>query len=310
MVQCLEDRVNNKGQAFVDSFILDLIMFSTTLDEASMNIVALVNLKGVIADSSGGGGPMSNSGGLSFQKVRHLLEQAFAIPQVLGVVLVINSPGGSPTQTNLIGSFIRVKAEAAKIPVYAVVEDIAASGGYWLACAADEIYVDANSTVGSIGVISQQVGLTNLMEKAGIEAKVLTSVKNKAGMNPFMDIDKKQREIVMENMQVVHDNFEEWVKERRPQLKDADSEVFSGRVFIGEEATRKGLADGVATLTEMLDKKFPNAKDLKLIEVKLKSEGGLSGLLGPFFGSSVRIFHQLSDMLERVQGPNSSLPIV
>ena len=272
------------------------------------DIVALINLRGVISDSTGGGGGFGKSGGITFQNVRHLLEQAFAIPKVLAVVLVINSPGGSPTQTNLIGSFLRSKADTTKVPVLAVVEDVAASGGYWLACAADEIYIDPNSMVGSIGVIFQNIGFHEAMKKVGIEARIITSVKNKAGLNPMMEYDKDQEQIIKENMTVVHNNFVDWVKKRRPNLKD-NKDVFSGRVFVGEDAKEKGLVDGVATLSEMLEKKFPDREDLKLIEVKRKMDGGIWSLLGQLFGRSSHVLGQLSDTLDKIQG-NLNLPQV
>ncbi len=237
------------------------------------------------------------------------MEQAFALPKVLAIVLVINSPGGSPTQTNLIGSFIREKAKDSKIPVFAVVEDVAASGGYWLACAADEIYIDPNSMVGSIGVIFQNVGVKGTMTKVGMEPRIITSAKNKAGLNPFLDYDKDQAEIVVSNMQIIHTNFVSWVKKRRPKLVTGkDSEIFSGRVFVGEEAVELGLADGVCTLSELLKKKFPNREDLKLIEVKRKVDGGLLGLLGHLFERSSRVADALSDAIDSVTTNSNTSP--
>ncbi len=277
------------------------------MDDGGPNdIVALINLRGVIADAAGGGGGFGSKGGICFQNVRHLLEQAFALPKVLAVILVVNSPGGSPTQTNLIGSYVREKAEETKIPVYAVVEDVAASGGYWLACAADEIYIDPNSMVGSIGVIFQNVGVNGAMKKVGMEPRIITSAKNKAGLNPLLEYDKHQAEIVVQNMTIIHANFVGWVKKRRPNIKAGkDSEIFSGRVFVGQEAVDIGLVDGVATLSELLKKKFPGQEDLKLIEVKRKMEGGLLGLLGHLFERSSRVLDQVSEALDSMKQTSS-----
>ncbi len=276
---------------------------NTVEDGGPSDIVALINLRGVIADAASGGGGIGSKGGICFQNVRHLLEQAFALPKVLAVVLVINSPGGSPTQTNLIGSYLRSKADETKIPVYAVVEDVAASGGYWLACAADEIYIDPNSMVGSIGVIFQNVGVNGAMKKVGVEPRIITSAKNKAGLNPFLEYDKHQADIVVENMQIIHTNFVGWVKKRRGSKLKAgtDSELFSGRVFVGKEAVEMGLADGVSTLSELLKKKFPNRDDLKLIEVKRKMDGGLLGLLGHLFERSSKVLDQISETLDSMK---------
>jgi len=112
-------------------------------------LCALISLKGVISDTGGGSGqgPLANKGSINFVKVRHLVEQAVALPNVVGLILLINCPGGSPVQTNMISDFIRQKALDSELPVYAFVEDVAASGGYWIACAADEIFVDQNRYV-------------------------------------------------------------------------------------------------------------------------------------------------------------------
>lgn len=272
-------------------------------DNGPNDIIALINLRGVIADASSGGGPFGSKGGISFQGTRHLIEQAFALPKVLAVILVINSPGGSPTQTNLIGSMVREKAEETQIPVYAIVEDVAASGGYWLACSADEIYIDPNSMVGSIGVIFQNVGVNGTMKKIGMEPRIITSGKNKAGLNPFLEYDKAQAEIVIQNMMIIHSNFKGWVKERRPKVKD-EGDIFSGRVFVGKEAQDLGLVDGVGNLSEVLKMKFPDRDDLKLIEVKKKMDGNLLGLLGPLFQRSSKVLDQISETLDQIQLPS------
>ncbi len=273
-------------------------------DGGPSDIVALISLRGVIADAGGGGVPFGGKGGICFQHVRHILEQAFALPKVLSIVLVINSPGGAPTQTNLIASYVREKAKETKIPVYSVVEDVAASGGYWLACAADEVYIDENSMVGSIGVIFQNVGINGTMKKIGMEPRILASGKDKAGLNPMLEYDKHQADIIVQNMQIIHNNFCQWVKKRRPAVKGKESKVFSGRVFVGKEAVAVGLADGVCTLSELLKVKYPKREDLKLIEVKRKMEGGLLGLLGHLFERSSKVLDQLSDVLEAVSQPD------
>ncbi|MFC7608371.1 S49 family peptidase [Teichococcus aestuarii] len=137
--------------------------------------MALVRLSGVIA-ARGGLGP----GGLSLEGIAPVLERTFGLKRLAGVVLAINSPGGSPVQSSLIGQRIRALAEKHKVPVVACVEDAAASGGYWIACAADEIVADPSSIVGSIGVISAGFGLEGLAEKLGVERRLTTA----GGRNP------------------------------------------------------------------------------------------------------------------------------
>src|SRR6056297_3317362 len=140
--------------------------------------VAVVRLQGVIASSS-------RMTALSDQGTASLIEKAFSRGKPKAVALVINSPGGSPTQSSLIAARIRRLAEEKKVPVHAFVEDVAASGGYWIACAADDIFVDPGSIVGSIGVISAGFGLTGLIDRYGVERRVHTAGKSKSFLDPF-----------------------------------------------------------------------------------------------------------------------------
>ncbi len=270
-------------------------------------MVALISLRGTIAESNGGGGlPGSSSKNINFQDVQPLIDQAFMLDGVKAIVLVINSPGGSPCQTNLISSYIRDKTEETKIPVYALVEDIAASGGFWLACAADEIYVDPNSMIGSIGVIYQSVGVNGMMQKIGVEPRIITSVDNKAGLNPMLEYDKTQAKIVKGNVDIIHNNFVDWVKERRPKLKTKDTkQLFSGRVFVGKEAVDMKLVDGINNLTGLLHDKFPDEEDLKVIEIRKKADVGLLGMLGPLFSKSSHVLDQISVLLDTVLSQSS-----
>ncbi len=270
------------------------------------DIVTLISLRGPIVESAGGGGPFQGGASrITFQQVEPLIEQAFALEGVKAVLLAINCPGGSPVQTNMISNYIREQAEKTNIPVYALVEDLAASGGYWLACSADEIFVDPSSMVGSIGVIYQSVGASELMKNYGVEAWIITSAENKAGLSPMLEYDKTEANIIAENMGIVHDNFVEWVKNRRPKLKKDKPkgkvpEVFSGKLFVGDEAVKLGLADGLSNLSQLLSDKFPNNDDLTLIEVKRKQDTGLFSMLGPFFESSHRVLDQIGAILDSV----------
>ena len=171
--------------------------------------VSVIRLSGVIADS-GPGRP-----GISHNKYEKYIEHAFDEFDLKAVLLVINSPGGSPAQSALIGDQIRRLSEEREVPVYAFVEDVAASGGYWLACAAEEIYANETSIIGSIGVISASFGFKELIEKHGVERRLHTSGKNKSFMDPFMAEKPADVKRLKELQWDLHETFIGWVKDRR-----------------------------------------------------------------------------------------------
>ena len=244
-------------------------MFSLGKDDAP--VATIIRFSGEIVDSTEDSilSLGSSSVGIDYNTYRDVIKEAFAFPNVKAVILVVNSPGGAPTQANLIARHIRNMATKTGIAVYCIVEDLAASAGYDLACSADEIYVNECSSVGSIGVIFMSIGLTKAMKMLGFEGRVLTSSEHKAGLHPFLEDNQVERKIVNAHVQKMHKNFAAWIKKRRPNLSK-DKDVFSGRVFIGQEAVKKGLADGVKSLSELVEMKFEKADDVKLIEVKRK----------------------------------------
>ena len=168
--------------------------------------VSVIRLSGVIADSGPG------RGGISHHRYEKSIFYAFEEFDLQAVLLVINSPGGSPAQSSLIGDQIRRLSEEKEVPVYAFVEDVAASGGYWLACAADEIYANETSIVGSIGVISASFGFKDVIEKYGIERRVHTSGKNKSFMDPFKDEKPADVKRLKGIQWELHETFIGWVK--------------------------------------------------------------------------------------------------
>mgnify|MGYP001328247068 CR=1 FL=1 len=185
----------------------------------SKNVIS-IDLKGMIA--SGGRAPLNidNLHGL-FGKINKMKFDALSI--------VINSPGGSPVQSSLIGQKIREISEKKNIKCYCFVEDVAASGGYWLACSADEIYADVNSIIGSIGVISGGFGFTELIKKIGVERRIFTAGENKSFLDPFLKVNKKD-EIKLKDLQKkIHQNFINWVSSRRgKKIKEKDfKQIFS-----------------------------------------------------------------------------------
>ena len=228
-----------------------------------MNIPTL-RLSGVIGNS----GVLRS--GLNLQGIDKLLDKLFADKKSPAVALIINSPGGSPTQSSLIAASIILRAKKKKKQVIAFVEDVAASGGYWLACAADEIYIDDNSILGSIGVISPGFGFVNLLKKAGIERRVYTSGKSKSFLDPFKQEKVEDIKKLKNIQEQIHENFINYVKERRGKklVKQKEKEIFSGLFWIGKKAIELGLADGIGHITQILKNKFGENVKIKLIEQK------------------------------------------
>lgn len=210
--------------------------------------VAVIGLNGVIAASARGGT-------LSDASLAPVIERAFSRGKPAAVALVINSPGGSPAQSSLIAARIRRLADEKKLPVHAFVEDVAASGGYWLACAADDIWLDDSSIVGSIGVISASFGLHEAIARLGIERRVHTAGKDKSMLDPFRPERPEDVERLKAIQSQIHDSFIAHVKRRR-EGKLADEDLFTGDVWVGEKAREVGLADGVGHVVPKMKELF------------------------------------------------------
>jgi len=210
------------------------------------------------------GSPMSQS--ISMEGVEETLETAFAIPGIAAVAISINSPGGSPVQSTLIFNRIRQLAKKHEVKVMVFCEDVAASGGYLLAVAGDEIYADRSSIVGSIGVISAGFGFTEAIRKLGIDRRVYTAGTNKSTLDPFLP-EKKQDVAHLKSLQLdVHDAFKDIVRSRREKhLKGEEKELFSGLFWAGDKAFERGLVDGLGTMHEVLQKKFGEDVIIKTI---------------------------------------------
>lgn len=209
--------------------------------------VAVIRLQGTIAN-----------GGRSLDDVSlaPVIEKAFAKGKPKAVALQINSPGGSPVQSSLIAARIRRLSEEKDIPVIAFVEDVAASGGYWLACAADEIYVDRGSIVGSIGVISAGFGLDKVIANYGVERRVHTAGDSKSMLDPFKPENPADVARLEGWLGDLHEFFKDHVKARRGEkLSDAPG-LFQGEVWVGDKAVEQGLADGIGHLVPMMKERF------------------------------------------------------
>jgi signal peptide peptidase SppA len=224
-------------------------------------IVSVVRLSGPI------GAVMPLRTGLAMSSVAPLLERAFSVPGAKAVALVINSPGGSAAQSHLIFKRIRAFAEEKKLPVIAFVEDAAASGGYMIACAADEIYADPASIVGSIGVVSASFGFHELIERIGIERRVHTAGKSKAMLDPFRPENPDDVVRLKGLQRQIHDVFVGLVKDRRGEkLNDSYDDLFSGAFWVGAEALDLGLIDGLGDIRTILRQRFGEKVRFRMIE--------------------------------------------
>ncbi len=222
-------------------------------------IVPVIRLAGVI----GSGGGALRGEGLSLQSVNSNLERAFKIKDAKAVALAINSPGGSPVQSALITDRIRALSAEHDVPVIAFIEDVGASGGYWLALAADEIIADANSLVGSIGVISAGFGFVETMKWLGVERRVYTAGESKSLLDPFRPEDPNGIDRLRVILDDAHVNFKEMVRSRRgDKLQGTDEALFEGQVWSGKRALENGLIDGLGNLHGVMKERFGD--DLKM----------------------------------------------
>jgi len=200
---------------------------------------ALINVRGTI----------DATGDASAEKINGALQSAFEDKGTAGVIMRINSPGGSPVQSGIVYDEIRrLRTKYPEIPVYVVVEDLCASGGYYIASAADKIFVDKASIVGSIGVLMDGFGFTGVMEKLGVERRLLTAGENKGFLDPFSPQDEKQKEHAQILLSEIHKQFIEVVRQGRGKRLKETPEMFSGLMWTGSQSVALGLADGFGTV--------------------------------------------------------------
>ncbi|MBT9384874.1 S49 family peptidase [Pseudooceanicola sp. CBS1P-1] len=242
--------------------------------------VAVIRLSGMIA--AGSRGQLSDAG------LAPLIEKAFRRGKPVAVALVINSPGGSPVQSALIAARIRRLAEERKIPVFAFVEDVAASGGYWLACAADEILADESSIVGSIGVISAGFGAHVFLARQGIERRVYTAGTSKSMLDPFRPENEEDVSKLKLHLEDIHEAFIAHVKARRGDRLVTSEDLFTGEIFLGRKAQARGLIDGIGHLVPEMQARFGD-------KVKFRDYGRKRGLLSRL---GVRVLDDSLAMIE------------
>jgi signal peptide peptidase SppA len=213
-------------------------------------VVAVVRLDGVI-------GPRQWRSALSLANQAAALDRAFRLSNLRAVALAVNSPGGSPVQSALIYRRIRQLAAEKGVKVYAFAEDVAASGGYWLALAGDEIYAEEASLIGSIGVVTQSFGLDRLIERFGIERRVYTAGESKSMLDPFRPEDPNDVARLSVLQQDIHQSFKDHVRQRRlGKIDAADDGLFTGEVLTGRMALARGLIDGIGDLRSVMRERF------------------------------------------------------
>jgi len=243
---------------------------------ADIPVVPVVRLSGVIGVAT----PLRP--GLMLATISRTLERAFTIRNARAVALIINSPGGSPAQSHLIFRRIRQLAEEKKLPVIAFVEDVGASGGYMLACAADEIICDPFSIVGSIGVVGGSFGFPKLMEKLGVERRLYTAGERKAMLDPFLPEKPEDVKRIKSIQKGIHAHFIALVDERRgSKLKGEKKTLFSGEFWTAEKAIEFGLADAIGDLRSVLRERYGE----KVLTPLIAADRGFFGRKIPGLGS-------------------------
>ena len=249
-------------------------------------IIAHITLNGII----GNAGKFKQ--GIDFAGQEETIEKAFSLKKAKVVAITINSPGGSPVQSHLIYKFIRAQAKKNKKKVIVFAEDVAASGGYLIACAGDEIYANSSSIIGSIGVIYSSFGFTELIKKIGVQRRVHTAGKNKSTLDPFLDEKSEDIQRLKTIQLELHKDFIKVVEESRgSKLNKSEIELFSGEFWSGSKAKDLGLIDNVGNANEVLKEKFGEDVVIKKFE---KSKSWLNRKLS----SSSNQIDQLANILE------------
>ena len=238
--------------------------------------VSILDLHGTILADNGRAGFGSQP--INLDSMKKKIDLAFWPKNLKTVILNINSPGGSPVQSDLVSSYIKEKAAEKDVPVIVFVEDMAASGGYWLACTGSEIYAAQCSVVGSIGVITQGLGFHQLIEKLGIDNRTYTAGENKSINNPFDPPKESDIKIVKDLLNTIHQHFIDHVKSNRGDKLAEDDSLFSGQYWTAETALKLGLIDGIDHQDAFIKRKWgKEGQDVRVF--RLKNKPGLMNLL-------------------------------
>ena len=232
--------------------------------------------------------------GMELANQRNILKKAFSVKKISHVAISINSPGGSPVQSHLIYSYIRELAKIKKVRVIIFAEDVAASGGYFIACAGDEIFANSSSIIGSIGVISASFGFKDLIQKIGVQRRVYTAGKNKSTLDPFVDEKEEDVKRLKDIQLELHSDFIKVVENSRgSKLKDPEkNNIFTGEFWTGKTALKRGLIDGIGNADQVLKEKFGEKVVIKNFE---KPKGFLAKKL------SSSIYNQVDKMISTLK---------
>jgi signal peptide peptidase SppA len=254
-------------------------------------VVSVLRFEGVIM-------PRSRRGGVSLASHAAAIERAFRSSGLVAVAIVVNSPGGSPVQSALLYRRIRQLAEEKSIPVIAFTEDVAASGGYWLALAGDEIFGEETSLLGSIGVISAGFGFYQLIGRLGIERRLHTAGERKSLLDPFLPEEASDLARLTALQQDIHQSFKDHVRRRRTGKIDQDDEaLFSGDVWTGRTALERGLIDGIGELRGVMRARYGDKVKLRPVPAERRRWPFVSRL--PFVGREpVSLIAELADWIE------------
>ena len=225
--------------------------------------IATLTMSGVIGKDS----KLENA--INIHNYQPLIEKAFKTKNISAVAISINSPGGSPVQSELIYNLIRELSKKHQIPVYSFAQDLSASGGYWLLLSGDEIFAHNSSIIGSIGVIFSSFGFVDLIKKIGVERRIYTEGKNKAILDPFLPEDENNIEILKTAQKDIFENFKNIVRNHRQnKLTKPEDELFTGAFWAGSTAYKLGLIDGIGDLRSKMQEKF--GEDIEFIEITAK----------------------------------------
>lgn len=253
--------------------------------------VAVLRLQGVIGHVSSriGHGPS-----LTFQDLADDIDAAFSVPRCKAVALIINSPGGAPVQAELIYKHIRMLSVEKNIPVITFIEDVAASGGYWLSCAGEEIFASENSIIGSIGVIASGFGFHEAIKKLGIERRIFTQGNHKTLLDPFEPTKEDDIERLFKIQKDIHDSFKQLVSSRREGKISHEEDLFAGDIWTGKQALQLGLIDGISDMHSTMKERFGEVNFCKIGRPK----GLLKKLLGATAYCSQTLITSTLELLE------------
>lgn len=236
-------------------------------------VISVIKIDGIIGSVGAG------RNGISLHSIEDKLEEAFNIINLKAVILIINSPGGSPVQSELIYNKLIYLKKKKNIKIYGFIEDIAASGGYWIVLASDKIISAKNSIIGSLGVISSGFGFVKLIEKIGLERRVYSEGDSKAILDPFMPEKKEDIAIIKAIQKDIYQNFKDHVLKCREGKIKNNNEIFSGRIWSSKQALEIGLVDNISDINTIIEKEFGDKIKIKKINMDkswLKSKLGLT----------------------------------